>query len=126
MNRMIGLAPVLSLALVSAATAQCVVYEHRDFRGAKLEIGDQERVKMVQGESLGCTTNGHGGACPSVTYRPDWNDRISSYKVARGCTLFMWEHVNEGGWKLTRTQPAFAYIGDRRNDEVSEALCQCS
>ena len=125
-NRWIWLVPALSAAMVTAVAAECIVYEHRDFRGARLVIGDQERVKMKRGESIGCTTNGHGGACPSVSYRPDWNDRISSYKVARGCTLFMWEDFDAGGWKLTRTQPAFAYIGDRRNDEVSEAYCRCS
>jgi hypothetical protein len=27
-------------------------------------------MKMVRGESLGCTTNGHGGGCESTIYNP--------------------------------------------------------
>ncbi len=119
----------LALALTggtSAALANCVVYEHRDFKGARLPIESGLRVKMILPPEIGCTTNGHGGPgdCDNNAYEPGWNDRISSYRVTSRCTLKMWEHVGARGWELTRTGN-LAYIGNRRNDEVSEALCTC-
>lgn len=112
------------VALSSAVGADCVVFEHRDFKGARLDIHNFERIKMTNGESVGCTTNGHSAGCWSTLHRPAWNDKISSYWVRRGCVLEMWEHVDARGWQLTRTG-AMAFIGGKRNDKVSEALCRC-
>lgn len=115
--------PSLASALLLAATlgtttsvsAGCRLYEHRDFAGEVLFLRDNEHVKMVENRGEGL----------QYDYRPDWNDRISSYKMSANCTLFMWEHVDGRGWKLTRTGQ-LDYIGDRRNDKVSEAQCACS
>jgi syncollin len=102
----------LCLLPVTNAWASCTLYEHRDFGGGKLFLSDNERVRMINNTGDG------------VYARPDWNDRVSSYRVGRNCTLFMWEHAYQGGWKLTRGGE-LSYIGNRRNDKVSEALCSC-
>ena len=117
MNAKSSLASLLLMAACSAvmasASAKCLLYEHRDFAGEVLVLQDNEHAKMVDNRGDG------------YYYRPDWNDRISSYKVSANCTLYMWQHVDGQGWKLTRTGQ-MDYIGDRRNDEVSEAFCSCS
>jgi hypothetical protein len=117
MNGRSSLASALLLAATLGTTpsvsAKCVLYEHRDFAGAFLVLERNEHAKMIHNRGDG------------YYYRPDWNDRISSYKVGAHCTLFMWEHVDGKGWKLTRTGQ-LDYIGDRRNDKVSEAQCACS
>lgn len=117
MNGKSSLASALLMAATfgttASAQAKCLLYEHRDFAGEVLVLRDNEHAKMVENRGDG------------YYYRPDWNDRISSYKVSANCTLFMWEHVDGKGWKLTRTGQ-LGYISDRRNDEVSEALCACS
>jgi hypothetical protein len=113
--------PLLASAFLLAATlgttpsvsAKCVLYEHRDFAGALLVLEENEHAKMIHNRGDG------------YYYRPDWNDRISSYKMSANCTLFMWEHVDRKGWMLTRTGQ-LDYIGDKRNDKVSEAKCSCS
>ena len=122
MRRNLALVALL-LAQPGVALAECIFFEHANFGGARLVISNQERIKMVRGESFACQAS-DGSACPTELYRPQWNDRISSYKVSRNCTLRMWEHVNAGGWMLTRVGDP-PYIGDRRNDKVSEALCNC-
>lgn len=117
MNGKSSLASTLLIAATFGTTtsvsARCLLYEHRDFAGDLLVLKDNEHAKMV-------VNRGDG-----YYYRPDWNDRISSYKFSANCRLFMWEHVDGKGWKLTRTGQ-MDYIGDRRNDEVSEAQCACT
>lgn len=117
MNAKFSLASVLltvaSLGTITSASAKCILYEHRDFAGQSLFLQPNEHAKMIENRGDG------------YYYRPDWNDRISSYKVGANCTLFMWEHVDGRGWKLTRTGQ-LNYIGDRRNDKVSEAQCSCT
>lgn len=108
-----------------AAGAGCTLYQHRDYGGAYWELSDLERMKMVNGESLGCTTNGHGGGCESTLYEPSWNDNVSSFRVTPGCRLSLWEDVNEGGARFRSTR-SYLYVGDAWNDEASEALCTCS
>lgn len=117
MNAKFSLASVLltvaSLGTITSASAKCILYEHRDFAGQSLFLQPNEHAKMIENRGDG------------YYYRPDWNDRISSYKVGANCTLFMWEHVDGRGWKLTRTGQ-LNYIGDRRNEKVSEAQCSCT
>lgn len=105
------------------AEGSCTIFEHRDYGGASLTLFDNDRVVMVQGESLGVTTNGHG---PSyrIRYRPAWNDHVSSFRVTEGCTITLWEHINEDGARW-RTYKSYKYVGDGWNDEVSEVLCTC-
>lgn len=105
------------------AEASCTVFEHRDYGGASLTLYDNDRVIMAQGESIGMTTNGHGSSY-RVRYRPAWNDVVSSFRVTEGCTISLWEHIDEGGARW-RTYKSYKYVGDGWNDEVSEVLCSC-
>jgi hypothetical protein len=126
-NMLRRLLPLLAAGLIAApsvADAGCTLYQHRDFGGAHWTLSHLERMKMVRGESLGCTTNGHGGGCESTLYKPGWNDQVSSFKVTQGCTLTLWQHVNQGGAHF-RSNRSYTYVGDRWNDEASEALCVC-
>jgi syncollin len=122
----LSVAGLVGLALHTAAVAggSCTIYQHRDYGGSAYRLGHLDRMKMVHGESLGCTTNGHGGGCESVLYEPSWNDQVSSFKVAPGCTITLWQHVNEGGARF-RTYKSYRYVGSGWNDEASEALCTC-
>ena len=103
--------------------ASCTIFEHRDYGGAKFTLHDNDRIIMAQGESIGMTTNGHGGGY-TIRYRPAWNDVVSSFSVTEGCTITLWEHINEGGARW-RTYKSYRYVGDAWNDEVSEVLCTC-
>lgn len=120
-------APILGIGLILApavANAGCTLFQHRDYRGSSYTLDHFERMIMVNGESLGCTTNGHGGGCESTTYEPSWNDQVSSFKVTPGCTLTMWQHINQGGARF-RSSVSYKYVGSRWNDQASEALCMC-
>lgn len=118
-----ALAAVL-LFPAASAYANCRIFQHRDFGGSGYTLHHFERMKMVRGESLGCTTNGHGGGCESTTFDPSWNDHVSSFRVNNGCTLTLWEHVNQGGARF-RSNRSYRYVGGRWNDKASEALCMC-
>lgn len=106
------------------AQAACRIFQHRDYGGAGYTLHHMERMKMVRGESLGCTTNGHGGGCESTIYKPSWNDQVSSFKVTQGCTITLWQHVNEGGARF-RSNRSYKYVGSGWNDQASEVLCMC-
>ena len=126
-NRMRLLTSTLAAAAIlgpGLAHAGCTLYQHRDYGGAHYTLGHMERMVMTRGESLGCTTNGHGGGCESTLHRPGWNDQVSSFKVTPGCTLTLWQHVNQGGAHF-RSNVSYKYVGDRWNDQASEALCTC-
>lgn len=93
---------VATIVAPVAAEAGCTLYQHRDYGGSRWGLDDYERMIMIDGEPLGCTTNGHGDGCESTTYNSSWNDHVSSFKVTSGCTLTMWEHINQGGARLSR------------------------
>jgi len=122
----LGYAVLFTVAVLftpAIADAACTIYEHRDYAGASLTLNDNDRVIMAEGESIGMTTNGHGGSY-RIRYRPAWNDSVSSFRVTDGCTITLWEHINEGGARW-RTYKTYKYVGDGWNDEVSEVLCTC-
>ena len=125
-----GLLPSLAfftfvvLLIPAIAEASCTIYEHRDYGGAKFTLYGNDRIIMAQGESIGVTTNGHGGNDYRELYRPSWNDAVSSFRVTEGCTITLWEHINQGGARW-RTYKSYVYVGDGWNDEVSEVLCTC-
>ena len=105
--------------------AYCTLYEHRDYGGASWALGDRERMIMIEGEDIGVSTGGHCPECEyTIYYEPSWNDALSSFTVDAGCTISLWEHINEGGARF-RTYRSYSYIGDAWNDEVSEAWCVC-
>lgn len=112
------------LFLPAGAEATCRIFQHRDYGGSGYTLHHQERMKMVRGESVGCTTNGHGGGCESTIYDPSWNDHVSSFRVKNGCTLTLWQHVNQGGARF-RSNRSYRYVGEGWNDKASEALCMC-
>lgn len=114
----------LGLGIAVPAEAGCTIYQHRDYGGSRWGLGHFERMKMVNGESIGCTTNGHGSGCESVTYNASWNDHVSSFKVTPGCRLTLWEHVNARGIRFDKPG-SYKYVGGRFNDKASEALCMC-
>ena len=122
---MSALAAAAVLLSPAAANAGCTLYQHRDYGGSHWSLSDFERMVMTNGESLGCTTNGHGGGCESTTYEPSWNDQVSSFRVSQGCTLSLWVDVNEGGARF-RSDTSYKYVGGRWNDKASEALCMCN
>lgn len=105
------------------AEASCTIFEHRDYGGASMTLYGNDRVIMTHGESIGTTTNGHGGSSRTL-YRPRWNDAVSSFRVTDGCTITLWEHINEDGARW-RTYKSYVYVGDAWNDEVSEVFCSC-
>jgi syncollin len=126
MKRLIfGTTLAACLSLSSLAQAGCTLYEHRDFQGAAWYLDGYETMIMVDGESLGCTTNGHGDGCMSYTYEGSWNDALSSFDVDSGCTITLWEDINEGGAHF-RSDIGYTYVGGDWNDIASEAQCMCS
>ncbi|MGI8641446.1 MAG: hypothetical protein ACR2MG_16050 [Pyrinomonadaceae bacterium] len=120
-------AAILATGLIltpTVANANCRIFQHRDYGGLGYTLNHLERMIMVKGESIGCTTNDHGGGCESIIYNASWNDQISSFKVTSGCTLTLWQHINEGGSRF-RSSRSYLYVGSRWNDQASEALCTC-
>ncbi|NDW04309.1 hypothetical protein [Jiella pacifica] len=109
---------------IPKARAGCTIYEHRDYGGASLRFGDFDRIRMVNGESVGCTTNGHSAGCESILYKPSWNDKVSSFQVGGGCTITLWKHINSGEPHF-RSNRSYSYVGGAWNDQASEALCSC-
>lgn len=108
----------------SAAQAGCTIFEHRDFGGASWFLADGDTMKMVEGETICSTTFGHGPPDVCTFFEPSWNDAVSSFTVDPGCTITLWEHVNQGGAHF-RTWQSYSYVGGNWNDEASEALCTC-
>jgi hypothetical protein len=109
----------------SVARAGCTIFQHRDFAGASWWFNAGDRMKMVNGQSTCISTGGHCPSCETCEYfEPSWNDEVSSFTVEPGCTITLWEHVNEGG-AFFRTWQSYSYVGSDWNDEASEALCTC-
>lgn len=123
-----------TLCLATAAAVQpivsfaaCNVYEHRDYKGASLWIGNGQRLLGTRDPNptpgYSSTTNAHTSEW-NVLYRPDWNDRISSFRVGRGCTITVYEHANFGGWKWASRED-MPWVGLPRNDKISDVTCTC-
>nr|WP_245269802.1 hypothetical protein [Ensifer sp. WSM1721] len=111
-------------SLPAIAFAECRLFEHRDYGGASYTLDNLERMIMVNGDSIGCSVSHGDSDCPSTTYEASWNDHVSSFRVTRGCTLTLWEHINESGARF-RSNRSYTYVGSRWNDKASEALCTC-
>lgn len=119
----VGLLIVFTITSVQVANAGCTIFQHSNYEGASFTLNHLERIIMVKGRNSKCVTDA-GRNCGSVVYEASWNDQVSSFTVTSGCTLTIWEHINEGGAKVIATK-SFSYIGDRWNDQVSEAFCLC-
>lgn len=116
----------VSTALASAvlnytpAAAGCVIYEHRDLKGASYALDFGESLQMGGTEI--------GANFWTYYYDTSWNDVVSSFTVSFDCTITLWEHVGESsgaGAKFVRSGKVVWFIGSNWNDEVSWVDCSC-
>ena len=108
----------------TSAFADCTLYQHRDYGGSYWDLGDGDRIIMVEGEDLGHTSS-HCPECSyTIYYEASWNDQVSSFTVDAGCFITLWEHINEGGATFESGQ-SYRYVGGDWNDQASEAWCIC-
>ena len=82
--------------------AACVVYDRRDFGGASLDMDPDQVYARLR----------------------NWNDRVSSARVAPGCNLRMGEHWNFGGDDIDVIQDV-RYLGSKWNNRASALACEC-
>ena len=99
--------------------ATCTIFEDRDFKGHYWVLRNGDDMKMVRQGDLGISDGIH-----RFIYQPGWNDKVSSFKVDAGCTLTLWENVDQKGHYF-RSNRSYSYVGDRWNDKASEAICEC-
>lgn len=118
----------LSLLVIAAsfglmelgAAATCTIFSDRDYKGSHWTLRNGDDMKMIATPQLGTSDGIH-----RFLYEPSWNDKVSSFKVDPGCTLTLWEDVNNGGHHF-RSNRSYLYVGDRWNDKASEAICECA
>ena len=109
-GRILAAAVVSTLAFMDGAAAQygggprgCVMYEHNGFGGRSISIRPGGAVSFRGGEF--------------------WNDRVSSTRAARGCTLVAYEHSGMRGRSI-EMRGRTPQLG-RWNDRISSAECSC-
>jgi syncollin len=120
----IFIAAVIIAAIIltpTMANAACWIYEDRDYGGEVHTLLNGDRMIMTEPPEV-VSSSAHDSE--RVIYDDWWNDTVSSFKVSRGCTLTLWEDINQEGARF-RSSRSFLYVGDRWNDEASEALCTC-
>ncbi|WP_269929697.1 hypothetical protein [Aminobacter sp. HY435] len=112
MTRLAILAAAASALMIGSASAQyydngddvaCEMYEHNSYRGRVLPMAPDQAVSFRGGQF--------------------WNDRVSSARVAQGCSLVIYEHSRMGGAATELTRNARSLGG--WNDRVSSAECFC-
>ena len=81
----------------------CFAYEDRGFDGDRLTLELRRKFNYVGG---------------------DFNDEISSFRVAAGCVVVAWEHRDQQGAETTFYSDA-EYVGDLWNDDISSFACRC-
>lgn len=109
MKRLAILIALASALMTNAVGAQgyraaCALYEHDRFDGEVLRMGPDDAVSFRAGQF--------------------WNDRASSARVARGCTLVIYEHTRMQG-KSAEIHRRSANLGKGWNDRISSAECYC-
>lgn len=83
---------------------QCIAFEHRDYKGHTMSVTAGRGWKYVGGS---------------------WNDKISSFKIASGCHVKIWQNRDfKGDHQVLRGN--IRYIGDLWNDQVSSWMCYCN
>jgi syncollin len=108
-----------SLSIAGAiAGGTCTIYENRDFGGAHWTLHDRDDMQMINPPDVGTSDSIH-----RFLYERSWNDKVSSFKLTRGCTITLWENVGKGGHHF-RTDKSYSALGDW-NDVASEAECDC-
>lgn len=124
MKRRIAAALIAVIAMQPvAAFAQCTLYQHRDYGGARFVLGNGDTLFMKNNPNpgLGSTTNGHGD---ETYYNKSWNDEVSSFKLSPGCTIALWKNHDRKGDRWS-TDKSYKYVGSKWNDEASTAQCTC-
>jgi hypothetical protein len=103
-KKAIVLAIILGIAapVAQAQEFACTAYVDRDFRGA--------------GKGL------NPGQSSSQTRI---NDKISSFRIVRGCRVVAYEHAEFRGPSAQWTQ-SVPYVGDNWNDLISSWRCLCN
>src|SRR5688572_23562523 len=128
-HRALGAATLaVAIALAASATpaaANCIVYQHRDFKGSHYGLNDGDTLQMG-GERCGHTQS-HGAPRSRMLYNTTWNDQVSSFKVSNGCTVTLWQHIQgcRGGGAYFRANRSYSYVGTRWNDQTSFVECNC-
>jgi len=109
-KRQAAIAAIASVLMVGTASAQdyedetaCEMYEHVSFRGRVLPMASGQSVSFRNGQF--------------------WNDRVSSVRVAPGCSLVVYQHTRMRG----ASQEFFRNVRSVRgwNDQISSAECIC-
>lgn len=112
-----------------AYAQDCKVFQHRDYGGAHWGINAGELLAGLRDPGINQTcshTNCH------IYWRSDWNDQISSFRVRRGCTIVLWQHIDGSAIPPTgfgarfRSNRSYRYVGSRWNDQTSLVQCHCS
>ena len=114
------MATVLLALSTATSYAQCaIVYQHSDYQGRSLSLADGSFVTFGRHSEGGTAV---GGSAPRMgdTW---WNDQISSFKLRRGCSLYVWQHADAAGNRRVFTTP-YKKIGSW-NDQVSTVRCGC-
>jgi len=114
-----GFSVGLMVSTANAANRTCTIYSDRDYGGSHWTLGHRDDMKMVNPPDVGISDGIH-----RFIYEPSWNDKVSSFKVGRGCTITLWEHVERGGHHF-RSSRSYSYVGSGWNDRASEAECDC-
>ncbi len=109
MKRLVALTALASVLMIGGADAQydgdaCLMFEHAGFNGEVLPMAPDEQVSFRAGQF--------------------WNDRVSSVRVARGCTLVIYEHTRMDG-DSAEVRRRIPNLGKGWNDRVSSAACFC-
>ena len=118
---------LMALVMVSVATearaADCTVYQHRDYGGAYWYLNDLESLIAVDDSAVGMS------GLVGIHYRPDWNDTISSFRLAPACMLRTYEHFksfpDNGGGMYREWNASMKYVGGAWNDKITVAKCIC-
>ena len=114
-----ALAAGIPAGAAHAASRTCTIYQNRDFGGSHWTLGSGDDMKMINPPDVGVSDGIH-----RFIYDRSWNDQVSSFKVAPGCTITLWEHVDRGGPHF-RSNRSYSYVGSAWNDRASEAECDC-
>lgn len=111
--------------LSETAEARCVVYQHRDFKGASFALNDGDSLQMG-GERCGRSVS-DGSPRGQIRYNSSWNDQVSSFKVSPGCQITLWQHVKGcgGSGAHFKSDSSYSYVGSKWNDITSWVDCWC-
>ena len=88
---------------------RCIAYQHRDYKGASMTI----------------TINSGRGSHGYKYVGSDWNDKISGFRIAKGCHVKAWQHRDFKG-ESTTFSGNVRYTGDLWNDQISSWMCYCN